>query len=467
MPQLFVSYPRENKREANELVGHLQSLNCEVWVDSSLRGGQTWWDEIIHRIADCDAFIAIVSHATLNSAACRREREWALKLNKPVLPVAVEHVLETALPRDLSTLQIIDYSKPGAESAFAVAGALAALGPAPPLPEKWPDPPSVPLSYLADLVDRVSQDELLTQGEQRRILEQLETALRSVDSEEQQGGQEILDRFSKRQDLFADVDRKLSHLRAQNDKPPARQPTSGAGTFELGIEGRAEPAETVDQGSLPPRYQPPPSKPVAPQQFYQPLPHQPPPPRRKRARLVTTIVATLAVIGGIVASVLWVVLHNSQPSGRERAMPPAEAQTRLSSLLPADYRDICKPGRPPPGSSLAGALAFVECHQGSNPRLPPNAAYALLPDKTGLEKAWDKAVRHDRMADCPGNRKSPDTYPEGATLDTASGMLACAYFDDRPEVMWTDESNLLFGAVWAEPQPQAFDQLYGWWARRY
>ena len=219
MPQLFVSYPRENKREVDELVDHLQHLNYKVWADSALRGGQAWWDEILRQIADCDAFIVIVSHSTLDSVACRREREWALKLNKPLLPVAVERVLEAALPEALSTLEIVDYSTPGVDSAFALAGALSGLGPAPPRPEKWPDPPLAPLSYLSQVVDRVAQDEPLTQEEQRRILDQLQTALGSADSEEQQGGREILDRFSKRADLYADVNMSITQLTTLGDKP--------------------------------------------------------------------------------------------------------------------------------------------------------------------------------------------------------------------------------------------------------
>ena len=82
---------------------------------------------ILRQIADCDAFIAIVSRSTLDSVACRREREWALKLNKPVLPVAVERVLEAALPGELSRLEIVDYSTL-VDAAFALAGALSGLG---------------------------------------------------------------------------------------------------------------------------------------------------------------------------------------------------------------------------------------------------------------------------------------------------------------------------------------------------
>jgi PknH-like extracellular domain/TIR domain len=239
MPQqLFVSYPRENKREVDELVDHLESMNYEVWADSALRGGQAWWDEILRRIAECDAFIAIVSRSALDSVACKRERDWARKLNKPVLPVAVEPVVEAALPAELSRLEIVDYSTPGVDAAFALAGALSALGPAPPPPEKWPDSPLAPLSYLSEVADRVSQDEPLTQDEQRRILDQLQTALGSADTDEQQGGRQILDRFSKRADLYAEVNMSITQLTTLGDKPApvgtdtrSSRPVSGRGIF--------------------------------------------------------------------------------------------------------------------------------------------------------------------------------------------------------------------------------------------
>jgi hypothetical protein len=422
MPQqLFVSYPRENKRDVEELVDHLQRLNYEVWADSALRGGQAWWDEILRRIAECDAFIAIVSRATLGSVACKRERDWARKLNKPVLPVAVEHVVEAALPKELSMLEIVDYATPGVDAAFALAGALSGLGPAPPPPEKWPDPPPAPLSYLSEVVERVAQDEPLTQDEQRRILDQLQTALGSADPEEQQGGREILDRFSKRADLFADVARRLGQLAAHNDTPLAPGPVSGQ-----------FPAQPAAPGS------------------------------RKRVKIISAIVSTVAIIGAI--SVVLVLSHPSRQGHR------ADPQAQLLSLLPQGYRDSCELDRPPPGSSLADARAFVRCHPSSDSGLPPNAVYALFSDKIRLRDGWEKAVANDAMQPCPGGIKSPDTWPHAVSAHLISGMVACAIYKDplqsykeQAEVEWTDESEQLFGAVWKDPDPSGIDQLYGWW----
>jgi len=239
MRQLFISYARENKPDVEALVRDLHALGYQTWVDSSLRGGQTWWHEILRRIADSDVFVAIVSDHTLSSVACKRELEWALALNKPVLPLAVER-LPDALPRTLSMRQIIDYSQSGREAAFALAGALGTLPPAPPVPEQLPEPPAAPLSYLSDLVEQVGQTEPLTQQQQHQILIQLEPALRSADAEERRGGRYVLAVFSRRGDLYADVDRTLAQMDlVDHDKEPRRAQGVAADVHE-------------DQSSTPP-----------------------------------------------------------------------------------------------------------------------------------------------------------------------------------------------------------------------
>ena len=140
MRKLFISYARENRRDVDQLVAHLGTLGYDTWADTSLRGGQEWWAEILRRIADCDVFIAIISGDALDSTACRNEFDWAVALGKSVLPVAVEPP-PSMLPRRFAIRQIVDYSEPGnrAEAALTLGGALASLPPAPPLPERLPE----------------------------------------------------------------------------------------------------------------------------------------------------------------------------------------------------------------------------------------------------------------------------------------------------------------------------------------
>ena len=191
MRRLYVSDARGSRSEVDELVRHLHVLGYETWTDSSLRGDQAWWDEILRSIVDCDAFLAIISSRSVNSPACRSELDWAVALGKPVLPIAVEP-LPDALPSNISTRQIVDYSNPGPDSAFAVAGALAALPAAPPPPEPLPAPPPAPPSQLSgvddaseNLSDVVPQQEpvaepVVTATQGRGIDELLDGAVRAL-----------------------------------------------------------------------------------------------------------------------------------------------------------------------------------------------------------------------------------------------------------------------------------------------
>jgi hypothetical protein len=98
------------------------------------------------------------------------------------------------------------------EAAAPIALADGTLPAAPPAPEQLPEAPPAPLSYLSDLAEQVSQPEPLTYAQQHQILIQLQPALRSADPEEREGGRYVLKMFSRRDDLYADVDRTLAEL---------------------------------------------------------------------------------------------------------------------------------------------------------------------------------------------------------------------------------------------------------------
>ncbi|HET7534180.1 MAG TPA: toll/interleukin-1 receptor domain-containing protein [Nocardioidaceae bacterium] len=220
MSLFFVSYAREDASQVAEIVSGLRKLGHEVWMDTSLVGGQTWWDEIVRKVADCDGFLTIVSHHSLSSVACQRELRWAIDLGKPILPVSVESLSE-ALPRELAARHIIDYySSARDQAAFALAGAVGSL-PAPAPPLSLPTPPPAPLGYLTGIVEQVRSSASLGHDEQRHILDQLQPALRSADGQEQRGGREILDAFSRREDLYADVRDRITYLAANSEAAPA------------------------------------------------------------------------------------------------------------------------------------------------------------------------------------------------------------------------------------------------------
>jgi hypothetical protein len=98
------------------------------------------------------------------------------------------------------------------EAAAPIALADGTLPAAPPAPEQLPEAPPAPLSYLSDLVEQVGQPEPLTFAQQHQIPIQLQPALRSADPEEREGGSYVLKMFSRRDDLYANVDRTLAEL---------------------------------------------------------------------------------------------------------------------------------------------------------------------------------------------------------------------------------------------------------------
>jgi sugar lactone lactonase YvrE len=304
--KVFISYARVNRAQVDKLVEHLGFLGCQTWIDSSLQGGQQWWEQILRKIAESDVFFPVISRDALNSTACQREFDWAEALRKPVLPVAVEPLTRALTPR-LARLQVIDYFDPAQRerNALTLAGGLSALPPAPSLPEPMPTPPAAPLSYLSNLAELVSGPTPLDHEQQRQILFQLESALRSVDLSERQGGLDILELFSTRENLYADVDRRLTSLKASTPstspsqlapQPPARRSTPRV--------SRQRPTPDGVSASKP-----------------------------KRGKLKLALVAAVAVValGGIAAYLVW---PRPTPAQTDTAQPGSLGGQNRQSALP-------------------------------------------------------------------------------------------------------------------------------------
>ena len=219
--QVFISYARDDRPQVEELAARLRRLVDSVWFDSQLHGGEDWWAGILERIRSCDIFLAVVSAASLDSEACRIERQYAASVNRTIVPVALE-TLPPALPSDIATLQIVDFSTPGEQSLSDLARALLAAPDPEPLPEPLPDDPPAPLSYLTDLVDLIHAPRELTKSEQMGILLQLERGLGSADHDEREGARQVLLSMKQRDDLATSVEKTIDLL--ARDQVPLVEP---------------------------------------------------------------------------------------------------------------------------------------------------------------------------------------------------------------------------------------------------
>ena len=210
---LFFSYARPDRPKADSLAQRLRQAGNDVWLDTELTGGQVWWDKILYQLRKCDAFVAIVSWASIKSQACGLERHYAMSLRKPVLPVAVEPIRGEVLPPDLARLQLIDYSQPGEAAAYQLVGSIMRLAPPPSLPNPLPEPPEVPISYLASIAARLSAP-TLSMDEQFGIVGTLEDAITvSADPSDRASALELLAEMEGRSDLLAAVYRRISAIK--------------------------------------------------------------------------------------------------------------------------------------------------------------------------------------------------------------------------------------------------------------
>ncbi|WP_421844869.1 protein kinase domain-containing protein [Mycobacterium sp.] len=126
------------------------------------------------------------------------------------------------------------------------------------------------------------------------------------------------------------------------------------------------------------------------------------------------------------------------------------AQGKLLNMLPSGYPSgVCRPTTPKPNSIWVGALAMVDCAQNTNPGGPAHAVYGLFPSTSALKQAFDDDIATVTLTNCPGEGPSPDQWHYDRTPTVTAGMIACGTYKDRPNVIWTNESDLMLN--WLVP----------------
>jgi hypothetical protein len=120
MPKVFISYRHvdPDQRLAAELAAYLESASFQVFVDTKIKIGREWVEQIERELSSSQFFVVLLSADSIRSDMVRREVKLAHALRKAkqlaILPVRV--CFEGELPYDLgSYLDLIQYSlwKPG------------------------------------------------------------------------------------------------------------------------------------------------------------------------------------------------------------------------------------------------------------------------------------------------------------------------------------------------------------------
>jgi TIR domain/Interferon-induced transmembrane protein len=176
MNTIMLSYSRRDEDAVKALARGFEAARRDVWFDHDLGGGDAWWDAILESIRTSAVFLFALSDAALHSKPCRLELDYALALQRPVLPVRVGPI-SSLRTNPLAELQIIEYDPLDARSGFAVLAAVDdAAARVRPLPDPLPPPPPIPFAYLLQMGRRIESTELST-SDQVAALDQLRRAL--------------------------------------------------------------------------------------------------------------------------------------------------------------------------------------------------------------------------------------------------------------------------------------------------
>ena len=92
----FITYSHEDTKAKNELRKRLavmeQQNELVTWDDGQLTpGDQALQEDILEKVADSDLLLYLVSAASLASTNCNKELTAAIKENKRVIPIILEH----------------------------------------------------------------------------------------------------------------------------------------------------------------------------------------------------------------------------------------------------------------------------------------------------------------------------------------------------------------------------------------
>lgn len=220
MSKIFLSYSRTSKEIIKNLEEDFEALGHTVWYDKQISGGQEWWDQILEQIRKCDLLAIVIDSDSLISAACESEYTYAINVGKPVLPILVSRdISPNLLPPALTKIQLVEYQTTDRKSAFQLSNALSNIPAADDLPETLPEKPSVPMSYLSNLAEKVYSKETMSFEEQGSLIVELKRGLK--DPKNSKDSLKLLQNLRQRRDLFTTVSDEIDILlKEQPDSVP-------------------------------------------------------------------------------------------------------------------------------------------------------------------------------------------------------------------------------------------------------
>jgi WD40 repeat protein len=99
---VFVSYSRRDSEFVRRLAESVSARGKELWLDTEgIADGEVFPQAIRSAIEQSDAFLFVITPASVESAYCENEVEYARELQKRIVPVLRERVPDPQLPAEI------------------------------------------------------------------------------------------------------------------------------------------------------------------------------------------------------------------------------------------------------------------------------------------------------------------------------------------------------------------------------
>ena len=118
-PYIFVSYAHKDSAAVFHLVEQLNERGYRIWYDEGIEPGSEWPEYIANHLLGAEMVLSVLTPNAVNSVNCRREINFALSRNKPVLTIYMEDIeLPVGLELQLSSQQSVLYYTYDSEERF-------------------------------------------------------------------------------------------------------------------------------------------------------------------------------------------------------------------------------------------------------------------------------------------------------------------------------------------------------------
>lgn len=118
-PYIFVSYAHKDSPTVFRIIEKLSSRGYRIWYDEGIEPGSEWPEYIANHLIGAEMVLSILTPNAVQSVNCRREVNFALSKNKPVLAIYMDKFeIPAGMELQLSSQQNILYYNYDSEERF-------------------------------------------------------------------------------------------------------------------------------------------------------------------------------------------------------------------------------------------------------------------------------------------------------------------------------------------------------------